>query len=151
MSTKYQIIIAVIALIVAFASGRWLAPTKIKTVVQTVTVETKTTNQDANSHEKKIVTETDKPDGTKTIITTVTQDSDTKTIATDNTSSSTTSSKEIDRSSSRTNIYALGGLHFGDNQPVYGAMVSRDVVGPISIGVFGFSNLTFGAAVGVSF
>lgn len=155
MTTKVKITIFIVSLLVSFAGGRWLAPIKIKTEIKTIEVEKKTSdlNQDKDKHLKTTVTEITKSDGTKIKTSVTTDDTSTHTdiIKTDDSERFTDKTKEVTRSSSRTNLYLFGGYDFTPKSPVYGGMVSRDVLGPISIGVWGLSDLTFGASVGISF
>ncbi len=52
-----------------------------------------------------------------------------------------------------TNISALVANDFSKRliEPVYGLSVSKEVLGPITVGVFGFTNTTVGVSVGISF
>ena len=49
MSTKVKVSIVIVSLAIAFASGRWLAPTKVVTETKVVEVEKKTTDEDKNT------------------------------------------------------------------------------------------------------
>jgi hypothetical protein len=158
MQTKYKVIIAVVALAVSFAAGRFLAPIKTITVVKTVTVDNKTNQEAVNEaqHTKTTTTETDKPDGTKTITSVTTNDTNTQTNdkSTDSSTTNTTSSKTVERSTARLTISALAGIpiSFGSSvTPIYGAQVQKDIIGPINLGVWYLSNNTGGLSVGVSF
>lgn len=156
MQTKYKIIIAVAALLTAFASGRWLSPTKVVTEVKTVEVEKKSTqtNVDENKHKKTETKEVVKPDGTKETTTTIVEDDSNKTHTSEKNiaSSKTDTTKEVSRSTSRLTLSALGGVKLpGTPEVVYGGMIQRDVLGPVGIGVWGLNNGTVGATVGLSF
>jgi len=155
-SNKSVVILVCIGLLVAFASGRWSAPDKIKTVVQTVTVEKKTDEKktDTSDHKRYTTIETTKPDGTKTKTTTITDDRDIKSIdqSTDNTSTTQTKSKEVDKSSSKFTALFLAGLNItSPGIPIYGVSVSRNLLGPIVVGVFGMTNKTAGLSIGLTF
>lgn len=165
MSTKVRIIIVVVSLGTAFAVGRYTVPEKIKTVVQTVEVEKKVVTTDTDKKEKKhkevVVTDTKNKDGSETTTTKTVEDTnlDNKTndkIA-DNTSDTKTDSKEVTKTGSRLNISALGGVPIslssgpGIGKFVYGVHVSRDLIGPISVGLWGLSSSEFGMSIGLTF
>jgi hypothetical protein len=169
MSTKYKVIIVVSALAVSFASGRYLTPVKIKTETKIVEVEKKTqdTKESNNKHTHKttVVTETDKPNGEKDKVTTVTEDTgvvdtkDNKTAIDDKVNSDTT--KEEKKEGGKTSVALMAGAQVNPNMLstpslttspfVFGAHVQRSIIGPVTIGVWGLSNLTFGASVGILF
>lgn len=148
-------------ILVAFAAGRWLAPTKIKTETKIVEVEKKseksTTDTDRNKHKETKTVEIVRPDGTKETTTTTVEDTNTDrkttTAKTEESKKAESQSREETRSSSRTSIAALSGVDTSQslNPLVYGVSISKEVLGPISIGVWGLSNKTYGASVGVSF
>ena len=96
-----------VALLAAFAAGRWMAPTK--TITQTVEVDKKTDdkNTDAKDNTKTTIVETTKPDGTKTTTTVITDDKDTKTSDKTTDDLSLTKSKEVDHSVSKVTVSLL--------------------------------------------
>lgn len=153
MSTKTKVIIAAVALLVAFASGRWLAPTKVVTEIKTVEVERKETDEEKKKHQTIIITETKNPDGTVTKITKIVNNTKETKHETDDSRKETDDTKTVERSQSRLHLSALSGVQLNSGVPtvVYGGHVSKEILGPISIGVFGFTNSTFGASIGLSF
>lgn len=158
MSTKTKVVISSIALLVAFASGRYLTPKRIEIQTKTVTIETKqdTKVTDDQKHIKTKKTETTKPDGTKTVVTVVTNDSDTKSTnrSVDNTKSDSESSKVTINYSSRLTLSAMAGIPLSPSAtgtPVFGGQLYKEVLGPIGIGAWYLSNNTTGMIVGVSF
>lgn len=157
-STKRLIGAVALLVIVAFAFGYWLAPEKVKIETKVVTVEKKVIEyvKDKTSHKKTVIVVTKKPDGTSTTTTTITDDTETKSgsTVTDNTNTSSDTTKEVTKSSSRLTISALAGApvsYTGPITPAYGIHVTKEVLGPISVGVFGFNTGLVGASVGVSF
>lgn len=138
---RWQVIAGLIMLIIAFAWGRYSAPTKVET--KTITVEVEKTKV----VEKKVIVEKVNPDGSKTTVTTV--DTNTETQTDTNTNSTTV--KENKKST--LNVYAMGGLDVTNpaNGFIVGAHVSKQLLGPVSIGLFGFTNKTAGVSVGFSF
>lgn len=147
---KTKIILIVLALLASYGFGRWSAPEKIKT--------TDTTKTDVNrdKHKKTTITETEKPDGTKEKKTTITEDTET-TKKVDNEKTS-----EITRASAKVTISALAGTGINLQPggptltPVFGLSMSKPILGPITvgvwgIGVYGFGGGAAGASVGLTF
>lgn len=141
LSKNYEAIGGVIIIVIAFYCGKYAAPTKVETKVVTVEVEkTKVV-------EKKVIVEKVNPDGSKTTVTTVDTNTETQT----DTNTNSTTIKENKKSS--LNVYAMGGLDVSNpaNGFIVGAHVSKQLLGPVSIGLFGFTNKTTGVSVGFSF
>ena len=140
MTTTTKIIIAIIALITSFAIGRFMAPERVKTVIHTVEVEKIVVQI---KHEVQTITV--KPDGTST----------TTTVTDTNTNSHTDSniadtSREVPVNKNIVSISALIGTKvFPFSDRVYGASISKNIVGPIRLGVFGLSDKTFGMSLGL--
>jgi hypothetical protein len=153
MTQKTKIIITIVALLTSFAIGRWAAPEKVKIEKQVVTREKQVYTKDKDDHKKTTTTEVDKPDGTKTITTVITDDNSTKSTDTTDTATKETDTKEVTRGTSKVTLSALGGAHLGlGSQPtVYGGMISKPVLGPITISAWGLSNATIGMGIGLSF
>lgn len=156
MSNKTIAILSIVALLTSFAVGRWSAPDKIKTVVQTVTIEKKTDDKTQNEqdHKRYVTVETVAPNGTKIKTTTITDDKGiiSSDKSTDNTDLTQTKSKEVDKSSSKITMQFLGGLQItAPGVPIYGVSVSRPILGPITVGFFGMSNKVGGLSIGLTF
>jgi len=149
LTLKYKISGAVAILLVTFALGRYsvnVVSVKTKESVAQVDVKKDTQNVVTKTHE----VETKKPDGTvqttiDTTIQAVTKNDD-KETQTDKVDQTVTAAK-----TSTVNISLLAGYHYGDTSPLYGASVSKELLGPITIGLFGLTNGTVGASVGVNF
>jgi hypothetical protein len=156
MTNKTRIIVEIIIMAVAFSTGRWLAPEKIKTEIKTVEVEKKTDDkqEDKQDHKKVTIIETTKPDGTKTKTTTITDDRDDKSDdkSTDNTTTTTDKTKEVTRGSSPLTISFMAGMGIpAPATPIYGLSITRPVLGPVTLGLFGMTNRTGGVSVGLTF
>lgn len=164
MSTKLKVTLSVLALVTSYAFGYYEAPTKVKEVVHTVEVEKKVddTKTDAakDTHKSTTVTVVQTPDGTKTTTTKVDEDtkSDTKTDDKSQVSDTKTvdETKEVTKSGASTYISVLSRVDVLSSQVsgspvVFGASVSKDILGPVQIGVFGYTDRTFGASVGLRF
>ncbi len=93
----------------------------------------------------------------QTVVHTVTQPNgvvDTTTTTTDHSQRTETSKNtQIILAKPKINISGLVANDFNDRlfKPVYGVSVSKEFLGPITIGMFGLSNSTIGVSLGVSF
>lgn len=142
--------------LVGLAIGRYTLPAKVvvKTEVQTVEKVVQDTKRDDKKNTTTIVTETKKPDGTD-IKTTETVDKDQITsntaTNTDITTDSTTS-KTTTYNTGSLSVAGLAGVQFGGGNTItYGLHVQKKLLGPIDIGVFGFTDKLFGASIGLRF
>ncbi len=161
MQPKYKVILIAISYVAVFAAGRYLTPTKIKIETKVVTVEkiveSKKTDTSKDEHKKVVTHEVDKPDGEKDITTTTTdEDKEDQKIAdnrTDDKTKTEDKTKEITKDSGHLNISALGGLNTTNSSTEYGLSVTKDVIGPFSLGVWGLNstNRETGPSVGASF
>jgi hypothetical protein len=139
LSNNWKVVVGILIIVVAFSFGRYTAPTKVET--KTVTVEVEKVKIDRN----RIVIEKTNKDGSKIKITRSSSMTDR------NTQTSQQSTKLVENKSSL-NISALAGVDV--TKPtgiVFGAHVSKQLIGPVSIGVFGLTNKTVGASIGLSF
>lgn len=149
MTTKNKIIFSLLALVATFAAGRYSNQVSYKKDTKTSIVEDKNTQKD--THEKTVTTVVEKPDGEKQ--TTITQTKDVVATISDvkDTKSETQVSKVTGNGTSKLTISALVGIDIHTKLPTYGASITKDVLGPVSIGVFGLTNGTAGISLGVSF
>lgn len=163
----------VVALLMAFAFGWYTKPEKVRIEKQISTVEeikkdeTKDVKTDTNrdKHTEKVTTEVIKPDGTRETTTRIVEDTSTAKRS-DTTSDNreetakTTSEKNVETREtgySKLNISLLagaqaslnGGISFGP--VVYGGHISRPLIGPITMGIFGLSSGVGGVSVGLLF
>lgn len=144
MNNKYLI---AGALLLAFAAGRYLTPTKIE--IQTVEVEKKQTETDRDKHKETTTVTTEKPDGSKVTETKTTEDTST-TRSTNQTTDTTTHTTKT-YTGIRTRVSGLVGIDVGGRNVAYGAAVSRNVLGPITAGAWGLTNGTIGVSLGLEF
>lgn len=152
MSTKTKIIIAIVALAVAFASGRYSvnAPT-VKTTEDIAKTDKSEENKNIKTH--KVITETKNKDGSDTTVTTIDQ-----TVG-DNKTDASTSQEHLKQTVTppklnTLNISALGGFDLskgGLPTPTYGLSVSKEVLGPVTVGGFGLLNGVVGVSIGLNF
>lgn len=161
MSVLAKVLIGIGLCVLLFAAGRYSAPTRVITETKIVTVEKKVTDTktktDIDQHKKTEIVTIRHPDGTVETHTIITDDrqiakgTDTKTK--EETSKSSDTKKEVVRSSDPVTIALLAGtkLPLGPlSQPVYGVCVSKPVLGPIAVGVWGMNDRTVGLSLGIS-
>lgn len=160
MTTKVKVIIAVVALATAFATGRFTCPTKVKTVTQIQIVEKKAEEDKSTTvntdHKKVVIVKETHPDGSTKTTTTITDDSKTNTATddtkTDQTTTNETQTREVTREVGKLNVSVLAGTSFTHvSGVVYGASVTRPLFGPITAGAWGLTNGTGGLSVGLNF
>lgn len=136
MKTRYKILIGVIALIVAFAFGKYSAHPGTKTV-------------DVVHYKTKIQTHT------VTVVVTKPNGTHQSTTTTDQTQYADTHSKSdvtvIKATNSSIKISALAGIDFSQRKIAYGAEVSKQILGPISVGAWGLTDGVIGVSIGISF
>lgn len=151
---KYLILL--ISALAVFAFGRYSAPDKVKIETKYVEVEKKSekTDTDRDKHKETTTTVVKAKDGSTTTTTKVVEDTktDRKTSEHDDTSVSQSTSKEITKGSKVT-VSALAGINLSDltGGPDFGMSVSRPILGPITVGVFGFKSGVVGSSLGLTF
>ncbi len=156
MTRKTKFIIVGVTILVAYAAGRYTTPAKVVTVTKEVEVEKKTaeTDTDRNKHRETTTTEVQKPDGTKETTTKVVEDTLTnrQTKLTDDSVKTAEAKTETTYNASVLTLAVLAGLKTQDHfTPVYGLSASKEVLGPIGVGAFGFTDGVFGASLSLSF
>lgn len=145
MNYKYYTAAGLIVL--AFAGGRYLTPTKIET--KTVEVEHKETEAEREKHKDTTTVTTEKPDGTRVTETHTVEDTNARR------STDSTTDKQSDTVKTyagvRTSITALAGLGSLSGPPIYGGAVSRSILGPVNAGAWALTNGTVGVSLGLEF
>lgn len=141
--SEYRLNVLVVGLLcgACFTFGRLSTPEKVRVETKVVTVEKKI--EVAAKHENVIVHEVIAKDGSKVIDTHTVSETEKKTDTL--VSSQASESKEVVKSRQPLSVNALIGL----NQ-TYGASVSKPILGPISVGVWGLTNASCGFSVGIS-
>lgn len=153
---KKLIGLAVLASLVAFAFGRYSAPTKVVTETKTVEVEKKTETKDTDTQQnvKRTIVRKKLPNGEEIEVekdeTVTKKEQEDKT--TDNKQVTSDKTSETIRNASSTQLSVLGGYKgFDFTSPIIGGHISRSLVGPLTVGAWGLSNATYGLSVGLSF
>lgn len=132
-------LLAALAIVAVFSFGYYKGQKSVNVVQGTKLAEV--VDKETDKHEE-IVTIKDKDGNIKTVdkIDTVAKtrrvkQQDTTTVAI---------------SKPKTNLSLLGGYNFEEKQFVYGLSLTKEVYGPLTVGVFGFNNKTAGLSVGIS-
>jgi PKD repeat protein len=157
--TKIKIAVVVVYTATAVAIGRYTVPEKVKIETKIVEVEKKSTASDVDSkkdtHKQVTVTKTFKPDGEKTITVVTTNDttSDQNVAKKDIVDIDKTNdqSKEITHPSDKVTVSALAGFDLSSFKMIYGASVTKPIVGPLTVGLFVLSNPAAGVSIGLTF
>jgi hypothetical protein len=158
LSVKTTVLSAVALLAVGAAIGRFGTPAKVvtKTVTQTVYKEAEVKNTEDQKNTVTTITQTTKPDGTKIQTTVIADKDDIKTVDSTkiNSTTDTTSTTTTTYSKNNWNISALAEVSppsLTNLGPIsYGVEVDRRIIGPISVGAFGFTNRSVGLSLGIS-
>lgn len=125
-------------------AGCLLFPTKTQ-VTQIDKVEVKKIEQQKHTHRVVVIEE--KPDGTKKTV--IQENTDTTTDSNVQSSVHNKTINEVGKKNS-TRISVMTGVAPSQiDLFIYGVSVTKPILGPVSIGVWGFSNKTFGASVGI--
>lgn len=161
--------IALLALATAFAAGRYSVPVskvveKQKTVVEKLATDTKEsekTDKDKDRHTTTTKKELKRKDGTTLTETTTIEDVIEKSMTEKNTDKKTESEKtvltkettETVRARGHLNVNVLVGQNFNDLSKglIFGVGVSKNVVGPVTFGLWGLQNKTGGFSLGLEF
>lgn len=154
MTTKTKVIISTVVILISFAAGRFSSPEKIKIETKIVEVEKKISKTDKKKDTRVKVVTVERPDGTKETTKTIESTATSQNTSASSKSSDSHSVNETTRSSSRLNLSVLGGVSYSPFvgvKPVVGGHISKDIVGPISVGIWGTSNIEGGISLGVTF
>lgn len=142
-----NILIALALLLTGVAIGYYAMPAKVveKEVTKIVEVEAKSKDNDKVYKKVEVINK----DGSKTVTTELVDKS--KSTSDTNINVDSEKSKETTYSKNTITINGLIGLGLQDRQPIYGISVSKQLLGPIQIGIWGLSNKTGGFSLGLSF
>lgn len=143
MTLKTKIILLLIALATSFAFGRYSVPASIEK--KTEKVEDKIVDRD--THQKTTTTTIKKPNG-EIDETTVTENDTTSKLIDVKDSIST---EKIESKKPMVNVSILGAHDFKNRQDAYGASVSKEFIGPITLGAFGLTSGVLGITIGLNF
>lgn len=162
-----------IFIVVAFAFGFYMAPEKIKIQKEIQYVESTKKQSDESAKQdsqrdkrvEKTTTEITRPDGTKEVSTRTVEDSTTSRKSESarnerdesNKTSTEKETKEITAGRNHLTISALAGPQLKLSSGVslgplvYGAHITRPLLGPITVGLWGMSSGSGGMSLGLTF
>lgn len=143
MSTRYYLLILVIAIVVSYAYGRYNTPVKIvtKTVIETKTVEV------VHHDIQTVIKEVTKPDGTKEVTTTITD----KSVDNTDTNQTVDQTKVVSNEKPQWKVNAGFTPHNPALGYFYSATIERRILGPIFLGVQGNTDRNVALTVGLEF
>ena len=149
LSTKTKVILVSAGLIISFASGRYsVSKPEISTNTKADTTLQQEVDKQLNT-QTVIVYEKAK-DGTEKTTETITDLSREETVAKEKESEAQVTTVTPPKNN-QYRVDVLAGIGITNPYPVYGASVSKQFIGPISLGAWGLSNGTVGLSIGVSF
>jgi hypothetical protein len=138
MSLRYQLLGVFLIAILSFALGRRsTTSTTIDTQVQT--------HEDIQTQDHKKTVITEQPNGVKTTV--ITDD-----IKSDTTETQVAQTHEVLNAKKPViNVSALVGTDYTSLKPLYGVSMSKEFLGPITLGVYGMTNHVIGLSIGINF
>lgn len=156
MTNRQILIITAVALVSGVAIGRFLTPTKVetRTILQESKLDTKDSDLERNRHKETVVKETVRPDGTKKTTSRTVEDSNTKQKKAETSVAVKTEekSKVVENDSSRVTVMGLAAIDVRNPGKIdYGLMVCRPILGPFTLGAFGYKSGTVGVSFGLQF
>lgn len=154
--------------VVGVAAGHWTVPLLVKETKTLTSTEKKIDevkkdfNTNKDNHTKTVITETEFPGGKKQKVTEITQDQEThSTLVTDNKSKDSTASTEVDTKTVKKELglnlsFMVGpdfsyGISSAFQHMCYGGQVNKEIVGPLTLGVWGTSCRQGGLELGLQF
>ena len=141
---KNNVILIIVCIAIGAAVGYYIKPDRVETKIQTVEVVKEV--KDTKTNEVKV--EVIKPDGTRTITT----HTNTETKTTKDSTSKTEENRLVENKKSTLHVSLLSGVDsISSPTLIYGGSISKNVLGPISVGGFGFTNGLFGVSIGLNF
>lgn len=147
IQTKYKVIISVVTVVTAFAIGRYTVPEKVR--VETKIVEVKSQDTKKKDDVQTVVVVKKEPDGEETTTTTTLDKTTTDTISHVAENEDTISTKSS--GTQPITISVLGGVDTERSIGVIGGSITKPVLGPVTLGIFGLSNGTCGGSIGLTF
>jgi hypothetical protein len=138
MSFQYKVLAIILLVLLSFAMGRRSA--------KSVTIDTQTqTHEDTKTQDHKKTVITEQPNGIKTTV--ITDDIKSETVETQvqQTHEVVNAKKPV------INVSALVGTDYTSLKPIYGMSVSKEFLGPVTIGVYGMTNHMIGLSLGIDF
>lgn len=151
MDNRTKIALVAGGLVVAFAAGRYSTTVTTKTETKVDKVEEKKKDVKKEKHKKTTTVTVEKPDGSKETTSTTTEDTNTDAKTITDAHSVSDSKTETTRGDNKVSFSLLGGLDLTTGKPIFGGSLSKPVLGPLTLGIFGLSNGSAGFSLGLNF
>jgi hypothetical protein len=153
MTIQTKALIAIAVILTAFASGRYSA-THGQAPSVTTSQQTTTDTQvkvDKDTHKVSTTTDVKTKDGSEKVVTVVTEDTVTAINKTQDTVAKV-QTVVTQPKFTKTHISLLAVTDIKSiNKLSYGISLSREIIGPVTVGVFGLSNGVAGLSIGLNF
>jgi hypothetical protein len=144
MTTREKVLTSVLVVLIAFAVGRW--SNRVSTETKTLETKVQSSDLNKNTHTETVITK--QKDGSE--VTTIRQDTSVNLIKSETDKSKTDT--VVKSKDSIFNVSALMSIDIKEKiVPLYGLSVSKEILGPITVGVFGLTNGTLGVSIGMNF
>lgn len=141
---KYIVYGLIGAFVLGFAGGEYFSSPKTTTLEKTTQTDTQT-KQNEVTHKKTTTVQ----EGNKTTTTTI---EDTQINTKSATDTDTKVYKTVILVKKTVNVSALVGYSLSTFPvPIYGISVSKELLGPVTVGVFGLTNGIVGISLGINF
>ncbi len=147
MTLPYKIGISILALLAAFACGKYSSTSKPNTVTKTETDTNLKENENKATHE--VIVTSKSPDGTVKTTTTI----DTNTHLNETKKTDTNTEVTVTQQTAKINVSILGGYDFtkSGSPPLYGLSVNKEFAGPFTVGAWGLTSGVVGLSLGFNF
>lgn len=148
ISIRDKVLASIVVIAASFAFGRYSAPSDSIKTVETNQTDTQTQK---DTETKKTTTITEDTTGKKT---TVINEDTTTTTKKDKQSNTTVDQSVTPTNKDILNVSALiasDGFSLSNITPVYGLSVTKNFIGPVTMGAFGLTNKTIGVSFGLNF
>jgi hypothetical protein len=144
--SKIKIGISVFILLGVFAAGRYSVPTQpaITQQLQDNSKEHETVDQDTH----KTIVRVKEPSGKVTTTVTIDTTAHEKEDKTDQLKVDTTVTPPIRRT---LNLSVLAGTDIHALKPIYGLSIQKELIGPLTFGIYGLNNGVIGGSIGYNF
>src|SRR5689334_20262072 len=145
MTIKTKVIISISVIILAFATGRFSVPTSTKETKVELLAEKVNLVKKTKKKKHTVIVETTKPNGEKEKRTEITYNSSNNVQKDSDKKSEISTTKQVTRASEVTVSVLLGGS-FSNLTPVYGLSVTKPVLGPVTVGIWGLQSGILGGS-----
>lgn len=151
---KVKIVAVLIIVLVSFAAGRYTVSRSVEKVEEKIVDKKIDIKEDTKSNLKTTTVTVKLPTGEeRTTTVTEVNTEEHKEVAKTETDKTVTKTVEVTGGKTPLTLSGMASIapFKGDFLPVYGLLVQKQVMGPVSVGLWGSTNGVVGITVGVSF